>query len=61
MKPKTVDEYINNFPEDQKSKLSELREIIRATLPDTHEQLKWGSPATIDKAGNVLLDEQLGR
>ncbi len=55
MKPKTVVEYIDSFPEDQKTKLSELHKIIRATLPDTHEEFKWNSPATIDKDGMILV------
>jgi uncharacterized protein YdhG (YjbR/CyaY superfamily) len=55
MKPKTVDEYIDNFPEDQKAKLSELRKIIKSVLPDTHEELKWGAPATIDNDGMILV------
>lgn len=55
MKPKTVDEYINGFSGEQKTKLAELRKIIRETLPDTDEALKWGAPATLDKDGMILL------
>ena len=55
MKPKTVDEYIDKFPEAQKSQLAELRKIIRTALPDTTETLKWGVPATIDKDGMILV------
>lgn len=55
MKPKTVDEYIDSFPKDQKTKLAEIRKIIRAALPDTQEVLKWGNPATIDKDGMILV------
>ena len=55
MRPKTVDEYIDNFPADQKARLVELRKIIRAVLPDTTEALKWGAPATIDKDGMILV------
>lgn len=55
MKPKTVDEYINNFPEAQKAKLAELQKIIRAALPDTREELKWGSPATVEDDGMILV------
>ena len=55
MKPKTADEYIDNFPEAQKAKLAELRKIIRTALPDTTEVLKWGAPATIDKDGMILI------
>jgi uncharacterized protein YdhG (YjbR/CyaY superfamily) len=55
MKPKTVDEYINTFPEDQKTKLAEIREIIRTALPDTSEALKWGAPAAIATDGMILV------
>lgn len=55
MKPKTVDEYIASFPDDQKAKLSEVRTIIKSALPDTTEALKWGAPATIDKDGMILV------
>lgn len=55
MKPKTVDEYIANFPDDQKAKLSEIRKIIKSALPDTTEALKWGAPATLDKDGMILV------
>ncbi len=55
MKPKSVDEYIENFPQDQKEKLIELRKIIKTTLPDTKEALKWGDPAVLDKDGMILV------
>lgn len=55
MKPKTVDEYLDSFSGEQKAKLVELRNIIRETLPDTDETLKWGAPATLDKDGMILL------
>ena len=55
MKPKTVDEYVSGFPTDQKTKLVELRELVRAALPDTDETLKWGAPAAVEKDGMILL------
>lgn len=55
MKPTTVDEYINSFSGEQKAKLIELRKIIREALPNTDEALKWGSPATLDKDGMILV------
>jgi uncharacterized protein YdhG (YjbR/CyaY superfamily) len=55
MKPKTVDEYINSYTSEQKSQLIKLRQIIRDTLPDTIEALKWGAPATLDKDGMILI------
>lgn len=55
MKPKTVNEYIESFPKDQKAKLDEIRAIIRAILPDTTEALKWGAPAILHKDGMILI------
>ncbi len=55
MKPKTIDEYINSFPQDQKVMLAEIRKIIRKALPDTKEELKWGAPATIEDDGMILI------
>lgn len=55
MKPTTVDEYISNFPDQQKAKLVEIRNIIRSVLPDTDEMLKWGAPATVEKDGMILI------
>ena len=55
MKPKTVDEYLDGFTSEQKAQLTKLRQIIRETLPDTDEALKWGAPATLDKDGMILI------
>jgi uncharacterized protein YdhG (YjbR/CyaY superfamily) len=54
MKPKTVDDYINSFPDEQKTKLAELRDVIRTALPDTQEALKWNAPAIIESDGMIL-------
>lgn len=55
MKPKTVNEYLQSFPENQKSKLIELHELIRSVLSDTDEMLKWGAPAAVEKDGMILV------
>ena len=55
MKPTTVDDYINGFPEDKKAKLSELRRVINTELTDTHEELKWGNPAVLDEDRMILV------
>ena len=54
MKPKTIDEYLKSFPDDQKEKLTELRNLVRSVLPDTDEVLKWGAPAAVEKDGMIL-------
>ncbi len=55
MKPNNVDEYIESFQGDQRAKLIELRKIIKTTLPDTKEALKWGEPAVLEKDGMILV------
>ncbi len=55
MKATTVEEYIEGFPEAQKAKLIELRKIVRESLPDTDEMLKWGAPAAVEKDGMILI------
>ena len=55
MKPTTVDDYIESFPEAQRAKLTELRTTLLAALPGTSEALKWGSPAILDADGMILL------
>jgi len=55
MKPTTVNEYINSFPDNQKARLTELHEIIKSVLPGTNEAIKWGNPAITDKDGMILV------
>ncbi len=54
MKPTTVDEYINGFSGDKKTRLLELRKIVQASLPNTQEAIKWGDPAVLDQDGMIL-------
>ena len=54
-KPQSIDEYIANFPDNQRRQLKKLREVIKTTLPDATEALKWGSPAVIDADGMILI------
>ena len=44
-KPATVTEYINAAPKETRTKLREMRAIIRASAPGATESLKWGMPA----------------
>lgn len=55
MKPTTVDEYLNSITENQKKKVIELRKLVRSTLPDTKEELKWGAPAAVENDGMILV------
>lgn len=42
---KTVDEYIQNQPEDTQKTLLALRAIIKKTIPDTQELFNYDMPA----------------
>jgi uncharacterized protein YdhG (YjbR/CyaY superfamily) len=44
-KPKTVPEYIAAAPKEARSKLREMRKVVRADAPGAVENLKWSSPA----------------
>lgn len=41
----TVDEYLERAPEPQRSTLRQIRETLRAILPDATETLSYGVPA----------------
>lgn len=45
MKPKTVNEYIGQAPQDVKEKLQEMRECLKKSAPKATEDLKWSIPA----------------
>jgi len=49
----SVDEYINAQPENIKSLLEELRQIIKQTAPSAMEVISYGMPAY--KANGVLV------
>ena len=39
-----VDDYIANAPKEAKPMLSQLRSIIRSTVPEAEEGISWGIP-----------------
>jgi uncharacterized protein YdhG (YjbR/CyaY superfamily) len=41
---KDVDAYIKGYPKDAQLKLTELRRLIKATIPNVEEQISWGVP-----------------
>ncbi len=43
-KPKDVDDYISNAPEEARSHLEELREIMKSTIPNVQEGISWNVP-----------------
>lgn len=52
-KPEHTDAYIAGFPEHTRSKLEELRSIIRRNAPEAEELISYGMPAY--KLGKVLV------
>jgi uncharacterized protein YdhG (YjbR/CyaY superfamily) len=43
--PLTVTDYIDQYPPDIKEILSNIRKIIKKTLPNSEESIKYGMPA----------------
>ena len=41
---RTVDDYIAAIPAPLDTVAAELRRVVRAAAPDTHESIKWGQP-----------------
>lgn len=54
-KPGSVSEYIDAFPAHQRSRLTELRKVLKDLLPEANEELKWGNPAITAKDGMILV------
>jgi len=50
---KTMDEYINLFPEDVRTILNELRQAIKETAPDAEESINYQIP-TFTLNGNLV-------
>lgn len=53
VKPKTVDEYISLQPENVQPLLNQVRDTLRAALPDAEERISWSMP-TYWKKHNII-------
>ena len=53
VKPQTIDAYIVAQDEAVQAKLIEIREILRAALPDAEERISWSMP-TYWKGRNII-------
>lgn len=51
--PKTIDEYISFQPENVQTLLNQVRDTIRAALPDAEERISWRMP-TYWKKKNII-------
>lgn len=60
---KTMDEYINSFPEGVQGVLNELRQTIKAVAPEAEETINYGIP-TFTLKGNLVhfaaFDKHIG-
>jgi uncharacterized protein YdhG (YjbR/CyaY superfamily) len=52
--PSSIDEYIGQFPPAVRKVLSELRDLVRATVPEVTERISYGIP-TFDLNGRYLV------
>jgi uncharacterized protein YdhG (YjbR/CyaY superfamily) len=50
---KTIDEYINTFPEDVRAILNQLRQAIKETAPEAEETINYQIP-TFTLHGNLV-------
>jgi uncharacterized protein YdhG (YjbR/CyaY superfamily) len=50
---KTIDEYVDAFPDDVKTKLQALRQVIKEEAPEAKETIKYGMP-TFTWRGNLV-------
>lgn len=50
---KDIDTYLKNFPKDVRETLKILRNIIKATVPDAEEAIKYGIPTFVHH-GNLV-------
>ncbi len=53
MAPKTVDEYIKQYPPNVRTILRRVRQAVRAAAPDAEETIKYGMPTYVQN-GNVI-------
>ena len=53
MKPLNIDEYIAAQDETVQPRLSEVREILHAAIPDAEERISWSMP-TYWKGKNII-------
>lgn len=52
-KPGTIDEYIDAQEEAARPYLNEVRQILRAAIPEAREKISWSMP-TLWKGANII-------
>ncbi|MEV6757094.1 DUF1801 domain-containing protein [Streptomyces sp. NPDC051214] len=51
----TTDAYIEGFAGQARELLEELRALVRETVPEATEAIKWGHPAWVHPSGTILF------
>lgn len=51
--PETIEEYIAAQPEKAQQYLREIRDVVRAALPEAEEKISWSMP-TFRKKFNII-------
>lgn len=54
-KPLTVEQYVAARNAPVRATLEALRKLLKATLPEATEEMKWGGPALIGADGQALV------
>ena len=54
-RPTTIDEHLASLEDPARSRLAELRALVREELPAASEAIKWGNPAFLHPRGMILL------
>lgn len=54
-RPTTIDEHLDALEEPARTRLRELRALVREELPRATEAIKWGNPAFVHPRGTILL------
>jgi len=54
-KPQTVDEYIEGFVGQAREMLEQVRALVRETVPEATEAIKWSHPAWVHASGTILF------
>ncbi len=52
--PKNIDEYIDGFPQDTQNMLKQIRQAIKAAVPQAEETISYGMP-TFKLNGHYLI------
>ncbi len=52
--PKTINEYLMQFPADIQKKLEQIRKAIKKTAPGAEEAIKYSMPAFVYNGSNLV-------